>query len=118
MLYENDPWYLKYPIVILGLLIFVVYTRSLSLGYTYLDDTILMLDKSSDNEHLSNIFKVFSEGVFHPKDIYYRPILRITFIIERQILFLFPTEKFTVYAMHHAHFVNLVLHLISVSFVV
>lgn len=111
----NEPWYLKQSIPVLIILIMLVYARSISLGFTYLDDTIFMLDKGESNEHLSNIFSAFVQGTFSEKDIYYRPLFRITFILERQILFLFPIEKFIDYALPLAHIVNLMLHILSIT---
>ncbi|GDX52059.1 hypothetical protein LBMAG27_11060 [Bacteroidota bacterium] len=111
----DEPWYVRYAIPTLALLIFAVYTRSISLGYTYLDDTVFMFDKGPENEHFSNIFKAFFEGTFGVKDVYYRPLFRITFIVERQFLFLFPKEDFAVDAMRLAHFIEIILHIISVS---
>lgn len=111
----NEPWYVRYAIPTLVLLIFAVYARSLSLGYTYLDDTVFMFDKGPENEHLSNIFKAFFEGTFGVKDVYYRPLFRITFILERQFLFLFPKEDFATVAIKLAHFIEIILHIINVS---
>lgn len=111
----TEPWYVRYAIPTLALLIFAVYARSLSLGYTYLDDTVFMFDKAPENEHLSNIFKAFLEGTFGVKDVYYRPLFRITFIFERQFLFLFPIEDFAVNAMRLAHVIEILLHIVSVA---
>ena len=111
----NEPWYLKHASTVLALLIFIVYARCLSLGYTYLDDSVFILDKGPENEHLSNIFNAFFQGTFGVKDIYYRPLFRITFIIERQFLFLFPQEVFIDYAIRLAHFIEIILHIVSVS---
>jgi len=111
----NEPWYVRYAIPSLALLIFLVYSRSFSLGYTYLDDTVFMFDKGPENEHFSNIFKAFFEGTFGVKDVYYRPLFRITFILERQFLFLFPEENFADNAIRLAHFIEIILHIISVA---
>ncbi len=111
----NEPWYTKYAVTLLSILIFIVYVRSLSLSYTYLDDTVFMLDKGPENEHFSNIFKAFSSGLFMEKDIYYRPLFRITFILERQFLFLFSQDNFYNNALRLAHFVEIILHIVSVT---
>ncbi len=111
----NEPWYVRYAIPFFALLIFAIYARSLSLGYTYLDDTVFMFDKGPENEHFSNIFYAFLEGTFGVKDVYYRPLFRITFILERQFLFLFPEENFADNAIRLAHFIEIILHIISVS---
>lgn len=111
----NEPWFTKYAAVLLSLLVFIVYARSIGLVYTYLDDTVFILDKGPENEHLSNIFKAFTEGPFMQKDIYYRPLFRITFILERQFLFLFSKDNFYYYAIRLAHFIDILLHIISVT---
>ncbi|MEI7802282.1 MAG: glycosyltransferase family 39 protein, partial [Bacteroidota bacterium] len=111
----NEPWYTKYALPLLALLVLLVYARSLSLSYTYLDDTVFILDKGPENEHFSYIFKAFFEGTFMPKDIYYRPLFRMTFVLERQFLFLFPQENFYTNAMRLAHLVEIILHITSVT---
>ena len=110
----NEPWYSRNAIPLLIVLVLLVYVRSIALGFTYLDDTIFILEKGGDNEKLSNIFKVFNEGCFMPKDIYYRPLFRVTFIIERQILYLFPINDFGNYSIQLAHITNMILHAVSV----
>ena len=55
----NEPWYSRNAIPLLIVLVLLVYVRSIALGFTYLDDTIFILEKGGDNEKLSNIFKVF-----------------------------------------------------------
>ncbi len=114
VLINEQPWFIKFAIPLIALVIVMVYGQSLSLGYTYLDDSIFILDKGTENEKIGNIINAFFQGTFGEKDIYYRPLFRISFILERQFLFLFPIESFAVIAIKLAHFIEVILHIICV----
>lgn len=97
---------LKYAAVWLVLIAIIVYYKTFTLvGLTHLDDTIFIFDKQYFNKDFSNITKVFSIGCFNEKDIYYRPLFLVTFILE----YLVAGDSFTVY-----HFTNLLLHCVNV----
>jgi tetratricopeptide (TPR) repeat protein len=86
---------------------FLVYSRSIGYFITQLDDYILIFEKEQFNR-ITNIFKAFTVGTFNDKDIYYRPFLQITFMIEQ----LFSSDSVALY-----HFTNILLHLIAVYLV-
>lgn len=97
---------MKYANIWLLLAVVVVYFKTFLLsGLTHLDDTIFIFDKEYFNKDFTNIIKAFSIGCFNEKDIYYRPLFLVTFILE----YLIAGESFTIY-----HLVNLIFHCINV----
>ncbi len=97
---------LRYANIFLVLAAVLVYYKTFSLtGLTHLDDTIFIFDKQEFDKHLSNILVAFNVGCFNEKDIYYRPVFLITFILEYQL----AGEGFKLY-----HFTNLLLHCINI----
>ncbi|MFN9955588.1 MAG: tetratricopeptide repeat protein, partial [bacterium] len=86
---------------------FIVYAKSLSFFITQLDDYILIFEKEQFNK-ITNIFKAFTVGTFGEKDIYYRPFLQISFMIEQLV----SKDSVAIY-----HFNNILLHLIAVYLV-
>ncbi len=95
------------PILLIVIIGFLLYIPSLGYDYSYLDDNILIKDNFYKINNLSYITDAFKEGVFPGRagaDIYYRPLLTISFIIDAQ----FGNESLTSF-----HFTNILLHLIS-----
>ena len=99
-------FFLRHSILLLTLAVIIVYFPSLRLGYTELDDSIFIKEQKAYNEDLSNLITSFKRGVFNPtKDVYYRPLLLDSFILN--------------YHLSHEnilgwHVVNVLLHLFSV----
>jgi hypothetical protein len=93
----------SYSLLILPVLLltFLVYAKSIGYFITHLDDFILIFEKEQFN-NISNIFKAFTVGTFGEKDIYYRPLLQITFMVEQ----LFKSDSLAIY-----HINNILLHL-------
>lgn len=96
-----------FSILILASITFMVYSRSLSLEYTKLDDSIFIIENAGYNADAKNIGVSFQRGLFNPtKDIYYRPLFLVDFILESRIFGTKPAGY---------HFTNLLYHIISVS---
>ena len=90
---------------------FLVYFRSLSFGYTYLDDHVLILENLFFLRDPGNIVKTFTQEVFHilhSSAAYYRPMLTISFMFDSWISGASP---------FFYHFTNVVIHIISSSLV-
>ncbi len=70
----------------IGILLFVLalYGRTITYDYVYCDDNLFCLKYEKQNEDITNIYRSFTETLAYGS-LYYRPILRITFIIENQI---------------------------------
>ncbi|MBL7021852.1 tetratricopeptide repeat protein [Patescibacteria group bacterium] len=95
------------PILLIVIIGFLLYIPSLGYDYHYLDDNILIKDNFYKINNLSYITDAFKEGVFPGRadsDIYYRPLLTVSFIIDAQ----FGNESLISF-----HFTNILLHLIS-----
>ncbi|HNY03915.1 MAG TPA: hypothetical protein PKG48_15070, partial [Bacteroidales bacterium] len=94
----------------IGLLIaftFIVYARSLFLGYTRLDDSIFIVENAKYNADAGNLVVSFQRGLFNPtKDAYYRPLFLVDFILESRLFGVKPAGY---------HFTNLLFHLLSVT---
>ncbi len=75
---------------------------------------IINVDCSGNKGESSSIFDVFNEGVGGKRDILYRPLFRVTFIIENHLLALFNPADFSKSAIKLAHFDNILLHIIQV----
>ncbi|MFC1710316.1 glycosyltransferase family 39 protein, partial [Patescibacteria group bacterium] len=101
----------KWPYFWIILFGFLVYFRSLFFGYTYLDDHVLILENLFFLRDPNNIFRTFTQEVFHilhSSAAYYRPILTISFMFDSWI----SGESPLFY-----HFSNVVIHVISSSLV-
>lgn len=86
---------------------FLLYFKSIHFGYTYLDDTALLLNRAEFLKDLGNIFKSFGKNVFYlaiQNSSYYRPMLTVSFILDT---FLFGSN------MAAYHLMNISLHIIS-----
>lgn len=101
-LYEKTGFHL----ILLVILTCIVYSGTLLLGYTRLDDSIFIVENAAFNENFGNIVTAFQRGLFHPtNDAYYRPLFLVDFIIESRLFGTNPAGY---------HFTNLLLHLGSV----
>ncbi len=93
-------------LLVLASVTFVVYSRTLFLDYTRLDDSIFIVENAHYNADLHNIGVSFHRGLFNPaKDAYYRPLFLVDFIIESRFFGISPAGY---------HFTNLLFHIISV----
>jgi tetratricopeptide (TPR) repeat protein len=91
-------------VVGLGLL---VYFWTIFFGFTYFDDSTLILDNLFYLKNLGNFFNTFTIEVFHvlhASAAYYRPILTISFMLDAQL----SGESPFFY-----HVTNVVIHLIT-----
>ena len=98
-LYQYAPW-------LLILLALICYLPVLSLDLTQLDDTVFINDKHDFISHFGNIPKAFRQGCFNEKDIYYRPVLLVYFIL----LYPFTSAK----SIAIFHFGSIVFHILNV----
>lgn len=97
---------IKLPKVWLALVAFLLYLPTLYFGYTELDDSIFIREFVDYNKEISNLFVSFTRGVFNATtDPYYRPLFLDLNIINYK---LFGDN------VGGWHFVNVVLHIISV----
>jgi Tfp pilus assembly protein PilF len=78
----------KRPYILISLISFTVYLRSLFFGFTYFDDNVLILDNLFFLRNISNFFRSFTTEVFHilhSSAAYYRPMLTISYMLDAQI---------------------------------
>lgn len=97
--YQHANW-------ILVLFALICYLPVLNFDLTQLDDTIFINDKHDFISHFSNIAKAFSQGCFNEKDIYYRPVLLVYFIVLNPFA---STKSITIY-----HFSSVAFHVLNV----
>jgi len=91
--------------VVLFIIVFGLYFKSLWYNYTFLDDADLIIKNHEFLSKWENIPKSFIKGVFMEEDDkYYRPILTVSFIID---------EKFSGTELWGYHLSNIVYHLIA-----
>ena len=94
------------PFFWLILLPVVLYAKIIFFDFTALDDQFFVVDHASFNHDAGNIFRVFNQGLFLPKnDVYYRPVFLVDMILENQLFGIKPWGY---------HLVSLLFHLISV----
>ena len=96
----------QYANWLLLLLALICYLPVLNLDLTQLDDTIFINDKHDFVSHYSNIPKAFVQGAFSEKDIYYRPMLLVYFILLNPLT---SKSSITIY-----HFGSLFFHVLNV----
>ncbi|MCX6267228.1 MAG: hypothetical protein NTW16_07710 [Bacteroidetes bacterium] len=83
----------------------VLYAKIIFFDFTALDDQFFVVDHASFNENIGNIFHVFNQGLFVPKnDIYYRPVLLVDLILEYQLFGIKPWGY---------HLLSMLFHIIS-----
>jgi hypothetical protein len=78
----------KRPYILISLISFTVYLRSLFFGFTYFDDNVLILDNLFFLRNIANLPKAFTTEVFHilhSSAAYYRPMLTISYMLDAQI---------------------------------
>jgi hypothetical protein len=71
----------NYSIWILLAVTLLCYLRITGFNLTQLDDTVFISDKHDFISHFKNIPAAFMQGCFNEKDIYYRPLLIVYFIL-------------------------------------
>lgn len=91
----------KWPLLWLAMVAFVLYIPSLFFGITRLDDYVLVYKLSHYYEHYSNLLTSFRRGVFGYNDHYYRPLLLNSFLLN---------YKLTYTDLVYMHLVNVLLH--------
>lgn len=97
---------IKYPLLWLLGITFLLYVGSLNFGFTELDDTIFVTEIQSYNEQSSNLIHSFKRGVFsETNDTYYRPMLMDSFILN---------HMFSGTDVKGYHAFNLIFHLLCV----
>lgn len=102
----QSEFHIPYPGMLLAVAVLFLYASSINLGFTELDDSIFIKERQSYNEDLSNLVTSFKRGVFNEtEDVYYRPILLNSFILNYQL---------SGTAIKGYHVVNILLHLIAV----
>ncbi len=108
---ENKPlsvsFQIPYPVLWLLLLVSILYSGSLTLGFTELDDTIFVNEFHAYNEKPASLIHSFQRGVFSDtNDIYYRPMLLNSFVVNTLM-----TDGNTLQPFHGF---NIFLHLLAV----
>ena len=104
-----DPIFLRTwrPYAWIVLVGFLLYFKAIFFGYTYLDDNNLILENIYFLHDISNIIAAFGQDVFRlisTADIYYRPLMTVSLILDAQIGGAAPF----IY-----HFTNLLIHLLG-----
>ncbi len=64
---------------------FLLFARTIPFGMVYCDDDTMIVQDYEFNKDLSNITTAFEKSFFDSEDLYYRPILRLTFIMDANI---------------------------------
>jgi hypothetical protein len=92
-------------LIILTLIVFAVYGKSLLFDFTYLDDDILILDKQ-EYLKISNIKNILTDTVFaQGQDKFCRPLLNVSFLIEKYLYGVNPWGY---------HLTNIIIHILTV----
>ncbi len=92
-------------LIILTLITFAVYGKSLFFDFTYLDDDVLILDKQ-EYLRFSNIKNIFCDTVFAQEhDKFCRPMLNVSFLLEKYLYGISPWGY---------HFTNIIIHIAAV----
>lgn len=97
------------PYFWIAIVIIVLYMKTLSFGYTHLDDNILILKNQAFLANIANIGRIFTQKVFMGNTLpYYRPVLITSFMLDAQMggvnLFIY-------------HVTNIILHILGASLV-
>lgn len=97
------------PFIWIIFIILFVYGITLFYNIVYLDDNVLVTSQYQFNKSLLNIPQAFNEDIFRTPQgggTFYRPIERITFILDAQF-----GEKVVIFM---SHFSNILLHILSI----
>lgn len=85
---SNSNYKVTLP-VIFGLVIiivgFILFARTIGYDMVYCDDDVMIVDTYEYNKDLSNIGDSFRHTFFSEEDLYYRPLLRVSLIIDANI---------------------------------
>ena len=72
--------------LLLIVIVFSLYGKSINFDFTYHDDDGLILEKADFLSHITNIPKLFITSCYYSSKFqYYRPILNLSFLIETTI---------------------------------
>lgn len=96
------------PFLLFFVIVFLLYSKSLFAGFSYLDDNALILDNMYFLKNPGNLVEVFKTDVFHTihsSPAYYRPTLLISFMLDSWI----GGNNPFIY-----HFTNIVIHFVNV----
>jgi protein O-mannosyl-transferase len=101
---DSSGGFYRYSYVLVIIVPVLLYIGSLSAGFVYLDDDILVLDNYPKISHVSTTIEAFKRDVFLSNTYpYYRPMLNVALIIQAKVGGNAPF----IY-----HFGNLVLHIL------
>lgn len=104
----GGPWapFCSHPYLWIAGLCLAVYARTISFGFTYLDDHVLILQRQDLLRQWAYFFQAFKEDAFSSPSgrFYYRPLLAVSYLIDTQIAGVSP-------AFYHC--TNVLLHLFS-----
>ena len=101
----------KRPFLWIIFVVLFAYGMTLFSNIVYLDDNVLVVDQYQFNKSLLNIPQAFNEDIFRRPQgggTFYRPIERITFILDAQL-----GEKAIIFMSHLG---NIVLHILAICF--
>lgn len=101
-----DGWH---PFLWISFLIVFVYGITLFSNIVYLDDNVLVIEQYQFNKDLLNIPQAFKEDIFRTPQgggTFYRPIERITFMLDAQF-----GEKAIIFM---SHLNNILLHILAI----
>lgn len=69
--------------LLLTIVVFVLYAKSINFDFTYHDDNSLILEKVDFLSDVKNISNIFTTSCYYLNDFkYYRPILNLSFLVE------------------------------------
>lgn len=72
-------------VLLASLPVVLIYLKSIQFGFTNFDDTLLIVEQEAFFKESGSVLKSFTNDVFISKinnDVYYRPVLTISFIID------------------------------------
>ena len=72
----------KYPYLWLSLAILLIFGQTIFFGLTYSDDDYYILTQAEFNTKITNVSAAFTKGY---ADIYYRPIVVLSFMVNNWI---------------------------------
>ncbi len=99
----TPPFRIKYPLLWLVAIIFILYAGTIHYDFTDLDDGIFIKDMQAYNAQLSHLFTSFHRGVFNAvNDEYYRPMLLNSMILN---------YAFSGIEIQGYHLFNILLHI-------